>query len=224
VRVDKVHIDLVNGTAGLAGMSIANPAGYALPNAFSLGEIRAGIDLESLQEEPYIINEITVLAPRVFVEINEDAKTNLNELKNNLTSATASGKKTGTPAAEQGSTPGPRLIIRRVKFADGDIQARVAALDDKEYSLKLPGLEMSDLGGTTGATTGELAKEILQRLTDRASEEVKNRIIDKELAKLKADIQQKVDAEEARLKAKADAEKEKQLEKVEDKLKGLFNR
>ena len=70
VRVDKVNIDLASGAAGLSGLSIANPAGYALPNAFTMGEIRAGIDLTSLQEEPYIINEITVLAPRVFVEIN----------------------------------------------------------------------------------------------------------------------------------------------------------
>lgn len=84
VLVDGVKTDLANGAAAINGLTIANPAGYDLPNAFSLGVIRVAIDLESLQQEPYVINEITVLAPQVFVEVNEDNKTNLNELKNKL--------------------------------------------------------------------------------------------------------------------------------------------
>ena len=226
VRVDKVNIDLASGAAGLSGLSIANPAGYALPNAFTMGEIRAGIDLTSLQEEPYIINEITVLAPRVFVEINEDNKTNLNDLKNNLTAgASSSAPKTEEPATpEQSSAPGPRLIIRRVTFADGNIQARVAVLDNKELNLKLPKLDMSNLGGNNGATGEELAREILDRLTDHATQEVKEKVIDQEIEKLKARAQAKVDEEKAKLESKVDAEKEEQKQKAEDKLKDLLSR
>ena len=74
VLVDTVKIDLTNGAGGITGLVIANPEGFSMPNAFSLGEIRLGIDLQSLQQEPYIIDEITVLAPQVFVEINKDNK------------------------------------------------------------------------------------------------------------------------------------------------------
>ena len=81
VRVDSVKIDLSNGAAGISGLTIANPSGFAQPYAFSLAEVRAGIDLQSLKEEPYIIDEVAILAPQVFVEINEDNKTNLNEIK-----------------------------------------------------------------------------------------------------------------------------------------------
>lgn len=224
VLVDSVKINLTDGAAGINGLTIANPGGYAQPYAFSLGEVRAGIDLQSLQEEPYIINEITVLAPQVFVEINEANKTNLNELKKNLasgsTAAAAQDKKPQT--ATGGSTKEPRLIIRRVTFTDGSIQARVAALDNKELQVKLPGLDMTNLGGSKGATATELASEILNRLTDRATEIVKKDIIDAELNKLKEKAQKKIDEEKAKLEEKADSKLDAEKDKAKDKLKGLF--
>ncbi len=223
VLVDSVKTNLTDGTAGINGLTIANPGGYAQPYAFSLGEVRAGIDLQSLQEEPYIINEITVLAPQVFVEINEANKTNLNELKKNLASGSTAAKQEKEPQATTGgSEKEPRLIIRRVTFADGNIQARVAALGNKELQLKLPGLEMTNLGGSKGATATELATEILKRLTDRATEVVKKDIIDAELNKLKAKAQEKIDEEKAKLEEKADSKLDEQKDKAKDKLKGLF--
>ena len=223
VLVDSVKINLTDGAAGINGLTIANPGGYAQPYAFSLGEVRAGIDLQSLQEEPYIINEITVLAPQVFVEINEANKTNLNELKKNLASgSTAVAQDKKPQAATDGSTKEPRLIIRRVTFADGSIQARVAALGNKELQLKLPGLEMTNLGGSKGATATELATEILKRLTDHATEVVKKDIIDAELNKLKAKAQEKIDEEKAKLEEKADSKLDEQKDKAGDKLKDLF--
>ena len=226
VLVDNVNIDLANGAAGLKGLTIANPSGYEMPNAFSLGEIRTGINLQSLQEEPYIIDEITVLAPQVFVEIDEENRTNLNELKKNLSAASSSStsqkKETESGAAE------PKLIIRRLTFADGTIQAKAAVLQDKELKVKLPRLDMSNLGGSEGATAAELANEILTRLTDRAIEVVKKDIIDAELEKLKAEAKAKLDAEKARLKEKADArlkeEEDKVTEKATESLKELFSK
>jgi len=223
VLVDRVKIDLADGAAGLSGLTIANPEGYEMPNAFSLGEIRTGIDLKSLQQEPYIIDEITVLAPQVFVEIDEDNKTNLNELKKNLTAGTSSAKKETEPTSE-GSGADPRLIIRRLTFADGTIEARAAALQGKEYKVKLPKLDMTSLGGTKGATGAELANEILTRLTDRAIEVVKKDIIDAELNKLKAEAKAKLDAEKAKLEAEADAKLKEEEGKAKDKLKDLFKR
>jgi len=223
VRVDSVKINLADGAGAISGVTIANSSGFSLPYAFSLGEIRTGIDLQSLQEEPYVINEITVLAPQVFVEINKDNKTNLNELKKNLSAGmpAKSGGKTETPPAES-SAKEPRLIIRRITFADGTIEARAAALDNKEYQLKLPSLDMKNLGGTKGATASELANEILTRLTDRASALVKEKIIDAELDKLKAKADARIEEEKARLEQMADEKKEAELDKAKDKLKSLF--
>ncbi|PCI06626.1 MAG: hypothetical protein COB77_06500 [Gammaproteobacteria bacterium] len=223
VRVDGVNINLTDGAAGITGLTVGNPGGYDLPYAFSLGEIRVDIDLASLQEEPYIINEITVLAPQVFVEINEDNKTNLNALKKNLASgSTSAAQDNKSPAAADGNAKEPRLIIRRLTFTDGNIHARVAALNNKELQLKLPGLDMTNLGGKKGATATELASEILKRLTDRASDVIKKDLIDVELNKLKIKAQAKIDAEKTRLKEKSDSKLDEQKDKIKDKLKGLF--
>jgi len=227
VLVDSVKINLSDGAAGITGLTVGNPAGYGFANAFSLGEIRAAIDLPSLQEEPYIINEITVLAPQVFVEINEDKKTNLNELKNNLIAgSTDTAQDAKFQASADGSAVEPRLIIRKLTFADGTIQAKVADLKNKEYKLKLPSLDMTKLGGSKGATASELASEIIKRLTDRASDIVKKDIIDAELNKLKAEAQQKIDEEKAKIQekvdSKVDAKKDAVKDKAKDKLKSLF--
>ncbi|MDH5473386.1 MAG: hypothetical protein OEY61_11070 [Gammaproteobacteria bacterium] len=224
VLVDSVKTDLGNGAVAISGLTVGNPDGYELPNAFSLGEIRVGIDLESLQEEPYIINEITVLAPQVFVEISEDNKTNLNDLMNNLTAGSKGSTQNEKPQQADGSAKEPRLIIRRVKFADGAIQAKVAALKDKEYKLKLPNFDMRNLGGSKGATPSEIANEILKHLTDRASDVVKRKIIDAELNKLKEKAQKKVDEEKAKLQEKFDSKLDAEKDKIKDKLNNLFSR
>jgi hypothetical protein len=225
VRVDGVNIKLRDGAAAVSGLTVANPDGYAMPNAFALGQIRAGIDLKSLQEEPYVIKEIVVLAPQVFVEINENNKTNLNELKNMLQAGRPAGNEPqkAEPAAESGAAK-PRLKIVRARFEGGLITAQVDALQNKAYELKLPELNMSDLGGSNGATPAELAREILQRLIVPASALVQAEIIEKELTELKNKAREKVDEEKVKLEQKVDAQKQEQMQKAEDKLKGMFDR
>ena len=224
VRVDKVHIELKNGAGTINGLTIANPKGYSTPLAFSLGEVHTRIDIKSLQQEPYIIDEIRIVAPQVFMEINADKKTNLNEIKNNLTASIPSSK-TKPVAADQTREKAkePLLIIRRVLFTDGNIQAKLVPLNNKEYQLKLPSLNMTNLGGKRGATPTQIAKEILTRLTDQARDEIKRKGIDQELNKLKAQAREKVDAEKAKLKAKTDSKLEEEKQKAMDKLKGMLN-
>jgi hypothetical protein len=224
VRVDKVRIDLREGAGAIHGLTIANPKGFADSYAFSLGEISTRIDLASLKEEPYVIDEITVRAPRIFMEINKDKKTNLNELKKNLTATTGATSKATPGAEEKASKHEPRLIIRRVVFSDGNIQARVVPLNNKEYQLKFPNMEMTNLGGKTGATPGQLASEILNRLTDQAREIVKQKGIGQELDKIKSEAKAKVEEEKARLKQEADSKLEAEKQKASEKLKGLLGK
>ena len=218
VRVDKVHIDLTDGAGAIFGLRVANPAGFAKLPAFSLGEVGTRINIKSLTEEPYIIDEIVVRAPQVYVEINADKQINLNALKKNLTA--------GEPAAaaESGSKAAPRLIIRQIVFADGRIDAKVVPLDNKEYKLKLPNLNMRNLGGNNGATPQQLAKEIISRLSDQAMTEIKKQGIDAEVDKLKAKAREKADEEKAKLKDKADSKVEEEKQKMDEKLKNLLTK
>lgn len=198
VRVDKVRIDLADGAGAVYGLTVANPKGFSDPHAFSLSQIRIKIDIQSLKEEPYVIDEITVRAPRVFAEINKDRKNNLNELKKNLPVGKATAK-----TKQDKTTDGPRLIIRRVLFSDGNIQANVVPLN-KEYQVKLPTLNMTNVGGKNGATPAQIAKEIIGRFTDMAVAEVKKQGFNAELDKLKAGVKEELEI------------------KLEDQLKGLL--
>ncbi|MFO8023985.1 hypothetical protein [Thiohalophilus sp.] len=218
VQVDKVRIKLTEGDGTIFGLSVANPKGFALPYAVTLGETGLGIELKSIKKEPYVINHITVREPRVFFEVNADNKTNLNELKKNLTA--------GLPSEEQGkpvdkTSAESRLIIRQLTFEQGRIDAKVTPLD-KNYELELPGINMTNLGGSQGATPTGLAREILQRLMDTAKEAVRKKGIDAELDKVKTDAKARVEEEKARLKDEADSKLESEKEKVEDKLKNLL--
>ena len=234
VRVESVHIQLKEGAGAINGLSVANPKGFSYDYAFSLGEIKTGIDLKSIKEEPYIIDEITVRAPQVFVEINKDKQTNLNELKNNLMAAVPQGKPEGKAEKQEKqtdktATAEPRLIIRRISFTDGNIKALVIPLNNKEYTLKLPNINMRNLGGKTGATPTELSKEIINQLIDTAKKEVQKQGINAELDKLKAKARAKLDTEKAKIESKIEAEKDKAESQIEeeklkavDKLKSLF--
>jgi len=216
VRVEKVQIKLTEGDGAIHGLTVANPDDFSQKQAFSLGEIGLGIDLQSLKEEPFIINHITVRAPQVFVEINKDKKTNLNELMKNLETG-----KSAKPGSGQSAAREPRLIIKRLTFEQGRIAAKVTPLS-KDYDLKLPSINMANLGGSQGTTPTELTREILKRLTDAALAEIKKKGIDDELDKLKARAQEKIDAEKAKLKDNVDSKIEVEKRKAEEKLKNLL--
>jgi len=204
VSVDKVQIGLKEGSARIDGLNVANLPGFAAPQIFTLGEIATRIDLESLSQEVLVIDEIVIRAPQVFFELDAGGRNNLSELNARL--AGGSGAAKAQPAAT-GSEP--KLIIRKLVFADGMINARVALPQEKTYDLKLPAIEMRDLGGKNGATAAQLSEQILKKLTEKAQAEVRSKIIDQQVEQLKAQAKERLGAE---------------TQKATDKLKGLLNR
>jgi len=223
VQVDSVKIKLQEGSAAIYGLTVANPGGFSDPKVFSLGEVSTRINYDSVSKEILIIDDITVLAPQVFFEMNKDKETNLNVLKKNIMSGPSAA-----PAQKEKSKPAEgqaiKMIIRHMKFAEGDINATVVPLNDKKYKLKLPSLEMTDLGAPNGAPPEVIAKQILNKLTDQAKTAIKKQGIDKEIEKLKAQAQQKIDEEKAKLKGQVDSKVESEVDKAKDKLKGLFGK
>jgi len=207
VNVNKVKIELADGSGAIHGLTIGNPQGFDAAQAFSLGEIATQIDLKSLSADVTVIEHITVRAPEVFFELNSDGKNNLDKLKQNLSSK-ASGSAKTTAVKENGAAP--RLIIRKLLFEGGNIHARVTPLD-KEYDLKLPMIQMNNLGGKTGATPEQIADQVIKHLTDRALAEVKKQGLDQYKEKLEGEVNKRLAAE-----------KEKLDEKVGDKLKGVL--
>lgn len=220
VRVDSVHIELKDGSGDIRGLTVANPPGYSIPHAFTLGKIKTGLDLESLRKEPYVITEVTIDAPQVFAEVNNERKISLNELRKNL----VSDKPKAEAKPDTGAGAEPRLIIRRVSFTNGSLYAKIVPLNNKELKLNLPAIQMNDIGGSNGATPQEIAREITKRLIDAGVEELKKTDAYAQVEKLKAEAKERIDEEKAKLKEKAETKKEEEKQKIEEKLKGLLNK
>lgn len=222
VQVDRVAINLGEGVATINGLTVANPDGFSLPQAFALGEIAVDINLEKTGRDLIAIDLINIASPKVFYEINADRKGSLNVLKENLDREGGAGS--GSPsdsASTAGSDETPiKLSIGRFVFKDASLHAKVVPLKDKTYDLKLPALVLNNLQGTPE----QIARQALDRLIEHAKQEIRKQGLDKELAEIKAKAQQRIDEEKAKLQQKADDRIEEEKQKAEDKLKNLLTR
>ena len=222
VQVDQVAIKLAEGAAAITGLTVANPEGFSLPQAFSLGEIAIDINLEKTGKEMIAIDAIDIAAPRIYYEINAQRQGSLNVLKENL--ATGAGTAAGTPAGDETQTSTDtaplKLDIARFELKQASLHAKVVPLNDKTYDLKLPSLVLNNLTGTPE----QISRQILDHLIDHARQEIKKQGLDKELAEIKAKAQQRIDEEKAKLEQMTDEEIEEKKQEVEDKLKNLLNR
>lgn len=221
VQVEGVEIRLTEGAAAISGLTVANPDGFSLPQAFILGEMAVGLNLEKTSKEMIAIDVINIVAPQVFYEINAQRQGSLNVLKDNLSmgggaaDAPAGG---GTPAASE--TAPMKLDIARFEFRDASLHAKVVPLQNKTYDLKLPSLLLTGLSGTPE----QISRQVLDRLIDHAKKEIRKQGLDEELAEIKAKAQQRIDEEKAKLEQKAEDRIEQEKQEAQDKLKNLLGR
>ena len=209
VRVDKVRIDLTDGAGIISGLSVANPKGFDAPHAFLLGAVETRIDLKSLTKGPIIIDKVIIRKPQVFYEMTKDREGNLNALQKNIGAATAGSGGADKTAAK--STE-PKLIIRHFQLSGAALDANVVPLN-KKYMLKLPTIDLKNLGGKNGATPSEISRQVLDTLTKQALAEVKRAGIDAKVQALKSEAQKKLDAEKRELQ-----------DKTKDKFKNLLGK
>jgi len=178
VHVASVKIDLGQGRAQIAGLTVGNPKGFSAPNIFKLGKISTKIDLSTLKENPVVIDEIIVSAPSVFYEINKSGDSNADVIKKNL----ASGSKASS--GEGSKSDQFKMIIRKLVVEGSTAQVRIAALKGREQSVTLPRIVMTDVGKKSGgATAAEVATQLSKKLLGNVQSSVAAIGVDKYLGK-----------------------------------------
>jgi hypothetical protein len=217
VRVHDVNIQLKQASAAVSGLTIANPKGFSMPYAFSLDQIATRLDIKAMSKQHIVIDNVRIQAPQVFYEINAERKGNLNLLKDNLGGGT---KAKAAKPAQKDKTGQPIISIRKFEFADAVLHAKVVPLKDKEYNLKLPTFQLSNLSGTPE----QISRQVLNQLIDRARDEIRKKGLDAELEKVRTQAKQKLESEKAKLKQKADTRVEEEKEKMQDKLKQFLGK
>lgn len=212
VSVLNVDLALAEGRLTISDVDIENPAGFSKEDAFSLGSIT--LDLGGSVSEPYVVQNVAVLAPEVLYEVDANGQGNLIVLKNNLS---ANLPKNDEPAkTEGGANPlvivekvtveGVRLKLNFEQLSTGDL-----AIETKAYEITLPTFTAGPIGKPNGMPADQVGLAIVNEMLDnviaQAKEEAKKRL--KEEAKKKLD-------------EKVDKEKEKLKEKAANKLKDLL--
>lgn len=173
VSVAEVKIDLQGGSGSISGLNVGNPKGFAAPHIFKLGSISTKIDTASLTENPIVIDELVISAPQVYYEIDKTGASNLDALKRNLAaSAPADSSKQAEKASS--SDDDLKMVIRRLVVEKGQANMRIAALGDKQQSVNLPRIALTDVGKKSGGAT---ALEVAQLLSNTMLKNVKTAVM-----------------------------------------------
>ncbi len=168
VRVSKVEVSLSSGEGKITGLRIANPPGFSSANLFRLGTISFRIDTNTVTRNPVVIDEIVIHAPAVLYEVNGSGISNIETIKRNLEHATGTAERHAAPT--QAGKEQLKMIIRRLTIEPGRVRIRVATLGGIEQIVRIPRIQLTNIGKKSGgATAGGVAQQITRILTSAAS-------------------------------------------------------
>lgn len=214
----KLRDTLAQGKGSITGISVANPKGFSTSHAFTLGRIETQLDINALTPDLIVIDAITIGAPQMFFEINNEGHANFNVLKKNISSAIPA-KPAGQQAEIPPSDTETKLIIRRLLIQDGTVEATLLPLEGKKLTTLLPQIELQNLGGKKGGTPEEIAQQILNVMVDQTRAAVDELGIEQQL---KDAANQRISEEKTKLERQADEQIEQEKQKAADKLKKML--
>jgi hypothetical protein len=160
IRLNDVEISPWHGLVQIKGLEIGNPAGFKAPAAIRLGTARIRMNVLSALSGTVVIHEILVEAPELTFE-GGLSKNNFNTIRDNVMGAVPGGpaKAAGNQPDKPAASSSIRLLIREFAFRDGKMTAHVDAgpLGERDLSLGLPSIHLTDIGKETGGATPEQA-------------------------------------------------------------------
>lgn len=177
VRVSGVSIDLKEGKAAIAGMTIANPKGYSSAKLFELKDIVVDLDLSSLGKDVLVIEAVRIQNPAINFEGDADGGSNMQTLMDNMNSGSAdSGTKTDAKDA--------RMIISRFEMSDAQVKATTKMKPGELMEIKLPAIKMSGIGKAQGGVTAnvvaeEITTEMIRAVLKAAAKSGVEQVIEK---------------------------------------------
>ena len=187
VSVDALELKLTEGSATIGGLTVANPDGWEAANAFELDSITVAIDINSLSEAaPLVLRTVNIGESRVAYEMKADGSNNLQDLLSGIESG--SGEEAPADSAGQ-----PMLMrIDTLSFAGMDVAVTAESPEAEggvqEQNIRIPSLQMSQVGGPNGGTptaiAGAIGKQMTSEILEAAAKEGVNRLIEKEKEKL----------------------------------------
>ncbi len=156
VSLQKVNLDITDGTAGLGGLKIGNPKGYKTEHAMKVADLQLRLDLDSITNQPIVIKDILVMEPDIIFE-KLDGVSNFDALLNNIEAYTGESE-----ASDEDGSSAPKIVIENLRVQDAKVGASFKLIEGKALSLPMPDIHLKDIGKDKGgASPAEAAREIM---------------------------------------------------------------
>jgi hypothetical protein len=211
VNLGGVNIKIFQGLAELNHFEVANPKGFTSAHAFKADVLRIKVDPKSLSTGVIVLDDITMEGINLVAE-QKGLTTNLQELHRAIKQFTGrSGSGETADESPASSAKEPRFMLRNLSFKNNSMRLITEKYGD--YSVEIPALERSNIGGANGMTSSELAVAIMEPIIERAEKSAKEKL--KKVAK--SEVEDKV---KAQLEEKLDDDSKSAV----NKLKGLLGR
>jgi hypothetical protein len=218
VAVGAVRISLRDGEGGIEDLVIGSPEGFRAASTFELGSIHIALDTKTLADDPVLVKEIRIEAPRATYEWGTRSS-NLAVIQKNVKAfAARHGGGSARSAPETPSEEGRKFIIDNLIVRGGSVQVSAALVEGATKQAKLSDLHVKGIGRKQGGVTpAEIAVEILNVITSDAIRGAAGANLDALRGQAGRDAEDAVD------KALDDALGE-DSKSAKDALKGLFQR
>ncbi len=169
LTVEAVNISLLGGSASVKGLVLGNPSGYQASQSISVGDAAVSLAPGSLLSDKIVVRSIAVRDAEITFEGNPFGANNLTKIMDNVNAMTASAASAGTnaPASSAGGKkPAKKLEVDDFLITGAKIHANLTGVVNKEITLPLPDIHLTDLGkGSDGITAADLTKTVLGQIT-----------------------------------------------------------
>lgn len=170
LKVDNVNLSLLAGSATVKGLVLGNPEGYQAPASVTVSNAAISLAPGSVFSDKIVIHSIEVRAPEITFEGNPVGANNLAKIMANVNAMSGPVDHASTNAPAPSSSgqkkPAKKLEVDDILITGARVHALLTGLGNREITLPLPDIHLTDLGkGAAGITAAELTQDLLSQIT-----------------------------------------------------------
>ena len=165
VSVGEVNISLLQTTATITNLEIANPPGFDDPIAFKAGLIEITLNSKESKIDSVVIDRILLNSPMVFY-IKTKQTDNLSRLQDQATRSTKDSQSSDKPGGSKDKgREQPRILIKKFDIERANLSYRDTRIVSTTVNLKLDDIHIVDIDtGKNGAGTQEAVSKIVNAI------------------------------------------------------------
>lgn len=158
VTIKSINLSILQGYAGVKGLVIKNPPGYANDTLLELGEAGVNLQIGSLLSNPVNIKLVKLDGANLTVE--------QKGLTNNLKEVLDKMPKEGTAQKPAGQEKGKDLHIDKLEITNTKVKVKLLPLPGKSdtVSLNIDPIIMTDLGGNKPLKMSDLVAKVMSAI------------------------------------------------------------